>query len=468
MGMDGGGDFKRFAQAEAHAAHLAREVLTLRQAAFGVVLCLACVALALVAPHASSAAAHLAAIAVFALATGWRLLAAAASLMPPPPSPQRWMAPEPTYTILCPMRHEANVLPQLVGALDRLDYPKDRLDVKLVLEEDDAETIAAARSLGLPAAFEIVLVPPDGPKTKPKALNYALGSARGRFVAIYDAEDLPDPGQLRAALDAFAAGGPGLGVVQAPLLADNGDASWLARQFAAEYAIQFREMLPLLARLDLPLPLGGTSNHFRREALSDVGGWDPYNVTEDADIGYRLARAGWRMGVIAPPTWEEAPTTWRAWLRQRTRWIKGHVQTWLVLMRDPMRTWRELGTRGFLAMHLMLGGAILAALAHAPLQMLLLAAAFSPWLAAAPADWALAGFGLGVNVANNLAAAALLRDAALARAALTAPFYWPLATVAALCALIELVVRPHYWAKTAHGLSPRGRGPSCRATSISP
>lgn len=166
--------------------------------------------------------------------------------------------------------------------------------------------------------------------------------ARGEFVCVYDAEDRPHPLQLQASVLAFEDGGAALACVQAPLVIDNHAASWISRQFAAEYAIQFREILPMLARLNLPLALGGSSNHFRIEAVRAAGGWDPHNVTEDIDLGFRLARDGWRGGVIAPPTWEEAPIKLGAWLTQRTRWVKGHLHTWLVLMRNPFRTAREM------------------------------------------------------------------------------------------------------------------------------
>lgn len=243
--------------------------------------------------------------------------------------------------------------------------------------------------------------------------------------------------------------------MQAPLLFDNGDACWLTSQFAAEYAIQFGEILPLLARLKLPLMLGGTSNHFRTHALTGAGGWDPHNVTEDADIGYRLAREGWRMGMIAPPTWEEAPATLPAWLKQRARWIKGHMQTWAVLMREPRRTMREMGLWPFLSMQLVLGGGILAAFAHGPLQALLVWAALDAGVAFAPALWALGLGGYVVAIYNIAAAAWLQRDWRMGLAALTMPLYWPLASIAAIMALASFTFRPHFWAKTEHGLTPR-------------
>jgi cellulose synthase/poly-beta-1,6-N-acetylglucosamine synthase-like glycosyltransferase len=398
-----------------------------------------------------------AAFVFFAALTAFRLAAAAASLAPPEPAPaKRWTGPLPIYTILCPLYREARVLPDLAARLARLAYPAEKLDVKIVLEADDTDTIAAANAIAWPAHVELIVVPPGRPRTKPKALNYALAFARGAFVTVYDAEDAPHPGQLRAALDAFAAGGEDLGCVQAPLLFDNGAASWLTGQFAAEYAVQFGEVLPLLARLGLPLMLGGTSNHFRAHALTSAGGWDPFNVTEDADIGYRLAREGWRLGVIAPPTWEEAPAKLGAWLRQRTRWIKGHIQSWLVLMRDPGRTLRELGLAGFAAMQLILGGAVLASLLHGPLLALLAFAALRTPVWLGWPSWALAICGYVVAIYNILAAAAATRNWRMALTALTMPLYWPLLTLAALTAIFELVFRPHYWAKTEHGLTQRG------------
>jgi cellulose synthase/poly-beta-1,6-N-acetylglucosamine synthase-like glycosyltransferase len=258
---------------------------------------------------------------------------------------------------------------------------------------------------------------------------------------------------LRAALAAFAQGGENLACVQAPLVIDNAHESWIASQFAAEYAIQFREILPLLARMGAPLPLGGSSNHFRTDALITAGGWDPYNVTEDADLGYRFARDGKSGGIIAAPTFEEAPVTFNAWLDQRTRWIKGHVQTWLVLMRNPFRSASEMGLGAFLSMHLVLGLGILASLAHGPIAIVLFVAAVTPFDLLGPADFTLALSGYATAAFAALSAAALSGDLSHARAALTMPLYWPLSSIAAYRALWELIRRPHHWAKTTHGVS---------------
>lgn len=404
-------------------------------------------------PGPTGKALHLAALAVFASAIALRFAAAAhvSPLLTPLAAPAR----HPVYTILCPLYREANVVADLVAALDRLDYPKHALDVKLLVEGDDVDTMAAALAVSGAPHVDVVIVPAAAPRTKPKALNVGLALARGEYVVVYDAEDRPHPAQLSAALAAFERGGERLACAQAPLDIDNGAVSWIARQFAAEYAIQFHEILPLLARLKLPLPLGGTSNHFRTDALKAVGGWDPYNVTEDADLGYRLARDGYRADVIGPPTYEEAPIGFAAWLKQRTRWIKGHMQTWLVLMRDPPRTLRELGLAGFLAMQLVLGGGLVGAFAHGPLAGVIVIAALSPYNLLGATGLALAVFGYCVAVFSALVATGVSGNLSHTRAALTMPFYWPLASIAAGCALFELIVRPHHWAKTAHGVSPR-------------
>jgi hypothetical protein len=231
----------------------------------------------------------------------------------------------PVYTILVPLYREAAVVRSLIAALRRIDWPSDRLDIKLVLEEDDTETRAEVdRHLPGPP-FEAIVVPNSGPKTKPKALAFANLFSRGEFVTVYDAEDDPHPRQLREAFARFCAE-PDLACVQAPLLVDNPDPTWIARLFAIEYSTLFDGLLPYLASKGLPLPLGGTSNHFRRTTLEEIGGWDPYNVTEDADIGLRLARFGHRVGTITLPTYEEAPVRFGAWMRQRTRWFKGWMR----------------------------------------------------------------------------------------------------------------------------------------------
>ncbi len=369
-----------------------------------------------------------------------------------PPEREAEHGPLPVYTILVPLYREARMAPQIVAALGALDYPARLLDVKLVIEADDAETLAAVRACA-PAHFEIVETPAGGPRTKPKAMSFALAFARGTLLTIYDAEDRPHPMQLRAAAAAFASGGEDLVCVQAPLRFYNARENFLTRCFALEYAIHFHLALPALLRLGAPIPLGGTSNHFRTKALRQAGGWDPYNVTEDADLGFRLAAAGGRVGMIAPPTCEEATCRLPPWVRQRSRWLKGYAQTLLVHTRAaPGR----IGPMKAAALWLTLGGALTAALAHTPALV---------WLGLVLAGWvetgrlaliwtlALACAGYAAMWAGAWRAARVSGERSLILAALLTPFYWPLHSAAAVMAVWQLVTAPFRWEKTEHGVS---------------
>lgn len=367
----------------------------------------------------------------------------------------------PTYTILAPLFREAHMLPQLIQALTQLDWPAAKLDIKLILEAADTATVAAARALDLPGNVEIIVVPDVAPRTKPKALNYALPLARGEYLVVYDAEDRPERDQLRRAYDAFENGPPNLATVQARLNIYNPDTSWLTRQFTLEYSALFDGILPVLDSLHLPIPLGGTSNHFRISALRWLLAWDPFNVTEDADLGTRLARNGYRCTVIASTTYEEAPTRFGSWVRQRTRWIKGFLQTWLVHMREPRALWRELGPRGFLAFQVMVGGTILSALVHPWFYVLLGGKLLGGDLLGLPASvlgapfWAVAWFNLSAGyIAAMVLALFAVRRRGLGRLApqvLVMPLYWLLISVSAYRALWQFVTAPFKWEKTEHG-----------------
>jgi cellulose synthase/poly-beta-1,6-N-acetylglucosamine synthase-like glycosyltransferase len=321
---------------------------------------------------------------------------------------------------------------------------------------------AAVLGMRLPPGFRTVVVPDNAPQTKPKALNYALHFARGEFVVVYDAEDRPEPDQLLRALSVFRRHPPRLGCVQAQLNIYNPRASWLTRQFTIEYSALFDAVLPALARLGLPVPLGGTSNHLRREALVACGGWDPFNVTEDADLGFRLARQGWRTAMLQSTTWEEAPATARQWIRQRTRWLKGWMQTYLVHTRQPWRLNAELGVRGAMGFHALMGALILSALAH-PLFYVLLACHVARGELFAPADsiagavfWGVACANLGAGYVTSVLVGALSvwrrgrRDLVLS--ALLMPAIWLMMSAAAYRALYQLFHAPHLWEKTEHGM----------------
>ncbi len=376
----------------------------------------------------------------------------------PPPVPEE--AERPIYTVLVPLRHEADMIRQVVAALDRLDWPRERLDIKLVIDADDTATLAVARAHAAEAPYEVVEVPAGGPRTKPMALQYALTFARGAFVTVYDAEDRPHPGQLAEAWRTFRAAPRSLACLQAPLVIDNDGDHPLAALFAIEYAALFDGLLPALADRGLPLPLGGTSNHFRRDALERVGGWDPHNVTEDADLGIRLARFRYRTGTITLPTLEAAPTGLRVWLRQRVRWMKGWMQTWLVHMRHPLRLWRSIGTARFLGFNALGLGMIVSALAHplfvaTPLWIFL--DPRSPWsgggvIASLFAGLTLFNLAFGYVAMWLLAARTLAvrRRGHLVRYVFLLPLYWLLVGFATMLALRELIVAPHRWNKTPH------------------
>jgi cellulose synthase/poly-beta-1,6-N-acetylglucosamine synthase-like glycosyltransferase len=395
----------------------------------------------------------------------WTVLRMVGVVLGPAPSPRRARLADrelPIYTIMAPLYREARSVTGLVSALRGLDYPPEKLDIKLIVETDDWETRNALSQLSLEPPFQVVVSPDSGPRTKPKALNVALPFARGAFTVIYDAEDRPERGQLRRALDTFLAQDQTLACVQASLTIDNAADNWLTAMFTAEYAGQFDVFLPALTRLGMPLPLGGSSNHFRTATLRAVGAWDPYNVTEDADLGVRLSRFGYRSVAIRSPTYEEAPARLGLWLRQRTRWMKGWIQTWLVHMREPRLLCRELGVRSFLAVQLIVGGNVLASLIH-PLMIGWLIAAFiaeTPlWTTqGAAAVFAAAVIG-GYATSVVIGTAGLFRRGLATHAwvLLLVPVHWLLLSLAAWRALYQLIRDPYLWEKTEHGLARTSR-----------
>lgn len=369
----------------------------------------------------------------------------------------------PVYTVLVPLRDEAQMVGQLARAMRALDYPPEKLDVRFVVELRSPATITAVQHELYDPRFELLVVPDALPRTKPKAMNYAMPMVTGTFVVVYDAEDIPDPGQLRLAASTFARH-PEIDCLQAELVIDNARESLLAAQFAGEYAGQFGLMLPLLARLDLPMPLGGTSNHFRTETLRRLGGWDSFNVTEDADLGVRLARSGLKTATIASRTGEEAPLTIDAWLKQRTRWMKGWMQTLIVHNSDGRRLLHDLGWRGFLGFQIYVGSMVLSAPLHTMFLLSLLWGAVFGYGSRSFDAWD----GLaGVIFVVGYAGPALLVFMGLKRLGrhdlmlqqLALPLYWMLHSVAVALALVELVVHPHFWAKTAHGKTRLRRAP---------
>jgi glycosyltransferase XagB len=393
----------------------------------------------------------------FLATAGWRALLLVSSLQPAPRHPSALALPR--YTILVALFQEAEVAGQLVERLSHIDYPQDRLEGFLLLEADDHETRAAIDDLQLPAWLSVIVAPDGAPRTKPRALNLGLAAATGELLTVYDAEDDPDPLQLREAAAVFAANwAADVWALQAPLRIRPPlltSSLFLDRQFAIEYASLFEVTLPGLARLGLPFPLGGTSNHFRVAALRAIGGWDSHNVTEDADIGFRLWRAGGRLGVLTRPTYEPPPGHLEHWLPQRTRWLKGFMQTWGVHTRDV----RGLGWRGGVALTMTLGAAIVSAAAHALSLAWLLATVLIAMAADLPPETPI----FAVSVLAIGALAAWVNAAIGCRRAgmdytltdmVSAPAYWSLLSLAFFHAAWRLIREPFAWDKTAHFVEP--------------
>jgi cellulose synthase/poly-beta-1,6-N-acetylglucosamine synthase-like glycosyltransferase len=367
----------------------------------------------------------------------------------------------PVYTVMMAAYGEANVIAGAIGALEALDYPRDRLELRLLLEADDRETIEAARAAPHGPALRIIEVPPAAPRTKPRACNYGLQLTTGELVTIYDAEDRPETLQLRRAAVAFGRLAPEVACLQARLEYHNVDQNAITRWFSAEYATWFSCMLPALAAMGGPIPLGGTSTHIRRSALEAAGAWDPHNVTEDADLGVRLHRLGHRTEVLDSVTLEEANSDFVNWVKQRSRWYKGHLQTWLVHSRHPIRLWRELGTGPFVSFNVVVGAAPVLAILN-PLFWTLAGLwvvghpSIVQTLFPAPVYYpAMACMVLGnfLVIYRTVVGVRMAGRPELTLPALLLPAYWAMMSIAAIRAFVQLLIRPSHWEKTVHGLS---------------
>lgn len=412
---------------------------------------------------------------VFAALAGWAVftlivsalfkIAAFVSRMakgPPEEAPAQPLRklPLPRVSILVPLFRETEIVHELVARLTRLTYPKSLLDVILVLEEEDDETREALAGIDLPPWIRPVVVPDGTPRTKPRAMNYALDFCDGDIIGIYDAEDAPAPDQIMQVVRGFSAAPPEVACIQGYLDYYNPRQNWLARCFTIEYATWFRLMLPGMARMGLAIPLGGTTVFMRRAALEKLGAWDSHNVTEDADLGFRLARHGYRTQMLATVTGEEANCRPWPWVKQRSRWLKGYMTTYLVHMRRPRLLWRQLGAWRFIGFQ--------AHFVSALSQFFLAPFLWSFWLVLLglphPLDpfiphWAMVALGslfLTIEVINMTIHATAVSGARHRHLLLWTPtmhFYAPLGAVAAYKALYELVLKPYFWDKTQHGLS---------------
>jgi cellulose synthase/poly-beta-1,6-N-acetylglucosamine synthase-like glycosyltransferase len=367
----------------------------------------------------------------------------------------------PRYTVLVPVFREANIVAQLVANLGKIDYPVDKLEVLVLIEEEDTLTRDAFLGANPPPHFHIVTIPKGSPQTKPRACNVGLYFATGEYLVIYDAEDTPDADQLKKSVLAFRRGGDKTVCIQASLNYFNAEENVLTRMFTLEYSYWFDYMLAGLDAADLPIPLGGTSNHFRTSALIELGGWDPYNVTEDADLGIRASALGYRVGVVNSTTMEEANTSVPNFIRQRSRWIKGYMQTTLVHARRPRQLIREIGLRRFLSFALLIGGTPATFLGVLPLYLVTVFTIFIPaqflgqffpvWLL-----WlSLINFVIGNSAMVYLSMMGPYKRGTfeLILWAILNPIYWILHSIASYKGLWQLITKPHYWEKTDHGLT---------------
>jgi cellulose synthase/poly-beta-1,6-N-acetylglucosamine synthase-like glycosyltransferase len=376
----------------------------------------------------------------------------------------------PIYTVLVPMYKESRVIRKLIENLEQLDYPKFKLDIRLLLEEDDLEAQELLLSMKLLQHYTIIVVPHSRPKTKPKACNYGLIHAKGEYVVIYDAEDRPEPDQLKKVLIAFARSSETCCCIQAKLNYYNSEQNILTRWFTQEYSTWFDLLLPGLMQLNIPIPLGGTSNHFKTKILKSLNAWDPYNVTEDADLGIRLYGEGFTTGIVDSRTWEEANCRIGNWIRQRSRWIKGYMLTWFVHMRFPLRLWRQIGTRGMIGIQVVVLATPLLPLINPLLWILVLFWYLTrnnliPLMFPGPIYYIAATeliIGNFMFVFSNVAGAykvigelQMKNNYALSfrniKYALLTPVYWLLMSVAAYKAAWQLINKPFYWEKTNHG-----------------
>lgn len=436
----------------------------------GVLLTLVLVAL-LLWPNLTAMVALTVTNVVFLAAASFKVVAAIAAPRrrtgdEAPPAARRADEDLPLFTLLVPAYQEAGITQQLIDNLGGIDYPTDKLQILLLLEEDDQDTIDAFRATAAPDGVHMILVPASSPRTKPKACNVGLTFARGEYLAIYDAEDVPDPGQLRAVVDQFRASGAEVACIQCRLNYHNADENLLTRMFTLEYSFWFTYVLRGLDRLHLPIPLGGSSNHFRTDVLRELGGWDPHNVTEDADLGLRATALGYRVAANPSTTMEEACSRTGPWIRQRTRWIKGYLVTYLVHSRHPARFTRATGLRGALCLLLLVAGTpalYLASSAVWAFWLFTFLGGSVSWLHIPPALQTinLVAFTLGFGsmiVAH--AVAGRQRARGLAVYSLLLPLYWLLHSYASWRALWHLVAKPDDWEKTPHGLVAAGPVPS--------
>lgn len=365
----------------------------------------------------------------------------------------------PIYTILIPLYREEGVIRQIARAMTAIDYPKDKLDIIITLEEYDHSTINAIELAQLPSYFKTLILPNVQPKTKPKALNVAFLKTRGEFLVIYDAEIIPEPDQLKKAVLAFQKY-PGIACFQSRLDHYNANQSVITKLFNAEFSFYYDLFLPGLSQLGFPLSLSGHSVHFRKETISRIGAWDPYNVAEDCDLGIRLQRMGFGVGVLNSLSQEEATSGFKSWIMQRTRWMKGFIQTSIVHLRHPIRFKKEVGGWfNFFGFLFTVPGTVLVNILNLIYWLLLIL-----WLTTHSSliqnlfpvtilYLSVTSFIIGNVIFTylNLVGAYQRGRFEIVKYSLLSPLYWILLALAGVRAFVQLLTKPHHWEKTTHG-----------------
>lgn len=369
----------------------------------------------------------------------------------------------PSYTVLCPLYREKQILPQFITAMNRLDYPKEKLQIILLLEEDDFETISETKNYNLPSYFQINIIAHSIPKTKPKAINFGLKQATGKYIVVYDAEDIPEEDQLKKVIIAFDKAKKEIICFQAKLSFYNPRQNILTRIFTAEYSLWFDLILSGLHSFGGLIPLGGTSNHFKTDFLKKIGGWDAFNVTEDCDLGIRLVKKGYQTAMFDSVTYEEANSNLKNWFKQRTRWIKGYIQTYFVHMRNPItliNKWKKLH---ILTLQLVVGGKVLSMFINQLLWIITFGyfifrplfgttiESLFPFPFFYLAVFSLI-FGNFLYIYYYMLGCAKRGDDDLIKYVFLVPFYWLGMSLSAWVAVYQLVTKPFFWEKTHHGL----------------
>jgi cellulose synthase/poly-beta-1,6-N-acetylglucosamine synthase-like glycosyltransferase len=368
----------------------------------------------------------------------------------------------PVYTILVPLFKEPeSVVITLINAIKKIDYPLNKLDIIFLFEDSDLKTIEIAKKHHPPSSWRFFYVPNGTPTTKPKACNYGLHFARGEYMVIYDAEDIPDPDQLKKAVAAFKSSPRQYSCFQAQLNYYNKNENFLTKMFTLEYTYWFDYLLTGLSRLQLPIPLGGTSNHFKVEVLKKLSGWDPFNVTEDADLGIRMYAEGLKVGIINSTTYEEANCKLKNWIRQRSRWIKGYMQTSLIYNRHPIKLIKKIGFKNWMSFQLLVTGTPVVFLLNLIMWAIFLiwiftrTTLFSPFFPPIIVEIGFINFLFGniTAIVLNLTAVLSRKYYNLIPYAILNPFYWVLHSISSYKALWQLLFKPSYWEKTTHGIS---------------